>query len=162
MFYFYFVFDFILLSSGWLGYVLLIFVFFLLFAFVTYSHFSFHFVFLVHIFLKLYSPETSFIDSLACFLWLHLYVYMLFHVVNCHCIGIWFFVLIQLNNIHKLFIISSHPFIHPAFQPNLSAAFLFFILVIAFLIMVSVIVSFLYPCQLVIFWNSFSTLHITH
>ena len=85
---------------------------------------------------------------------------ILFTVVNCHCFGIWFSVLILLNNIYKPFTISSPPsFIHSAFQPNLSAAFLFFFLPIAFLIMISVILSFLSPCLLVICWDYFSILH---
>ena len=45
MFHYYFSFDFLLLSSGWLGYLLLIFVFFLLSASVTSFHFCFHYIF---------------------------------------------------------------------------------------------------------------------
>ena len=78
MFHYYFSFDFLLLSSGWLGYLLLIFVFFLLSASVTCFHFCFHFIFLMHfqIFLKLHSPEISLFDSLECFLYVYLFSFM--------------------------------------------------------------------------------------
>ena len=87
-------------------------------------------------------------------------LWILFTIVNCHCFHIWFSVLIPLNNIYKLLTSFSPPsFIHSAFQPNLTAAFLFFILLIAFIIIIFVILSFLHLCLLVICWNSFSILH---
>ena len=90
---------------------------------------------------------------------------ILFTVVNCHCFGIWFFVLILLNNIYiyiyiyKLFTISL--LLLSTQLPNLICQLLFycFILLIAFVNMISLILSFLYLFLLVIWWNFFSTLH---
>ena len=106
------------------------FVFFLLFQFVTCSHFCFHSVFLIHfhIFLILHSPE--------------IFLFILLNV---------FFNSTFISTFYALTIFSTPSLIHSAFQPYLSAALLFFIFLIAFLIMISVILSFLSLSLLVIF-----------
>ena len=57
----------LLLSSVWVGFLLLIFLLFLLFVFVTCSHFCFHFAFLMQFHIKMYSPEVPLFDCLECF-----------------------------------------------------------------------------------------------